>query len=157
MKIFLHFPKCRNFLLTSVGCFSWNCYKLSEHFGTTCTESLFIYMKMWFVFALPKKEKKKVLLIRSFHSIIPMVAGRNLSNSVCAPVVFQLHSSAQPCGLIYPGMCIWAPVIHECKYNKYVAGHTLFCWICANIIIGDWIWENPTFCRFHQKWDFVFT
>ena len=27
----LHFPKCRNFLQVYR-----NCYKLSEHFGTTC-------------------------------------------------------------------------------------------------------------------------
>ena len=46
VRIFLHFLKVQEFP-TSVGrMFSRNCYKLSEHFGTTCKNCFLIYIRM---------------------------------------------------------------------------------------------------------------
>ena len=57
VKIFLHFPKCRNFL----NVFSWNCYKLSDHFG----KKMFSY-RMCFVISSPDCMCNIIYLTSSF-------------------------------------------------------------------------------------------
>ena len=34
--------------------------------------------------------------------------------------------------------------------NPYIRSYYRTPWYC------DWIWKNPTFCRFHQNWDLIF-